>query len=327
VQDTKKLLPKHTARITITKVEPEIAGLDPKDYELIIEGTAAPSLVDSQRSSDRESVAARGPAERRNEYKPLLFEYGAPIKVKWYAPLNHGKKDWVGLYMVSDNSSREVTKISSSGRWIATNRNEYDMLNSEVGILSSDARTTITGDDGVEKERMSGEMLFSGDKLWWTQGVFEFRYHHNGKHNVMAISLPFEVRIPQFSDDDLGLLAPEFSITDTMSLRNDALIRHAIEKTLLPIVQNSFDRDPDIAPSTASEPFGSLVDRDGKYAKRVVYAVHQMFGIEFAPEVVKADGNVENLSWRIWEAKKVLAPFSMSRSRGASTPVEGDSGN
>jgi len=36
------------------------------------------------------------------------------------------------------------------------------------------------------------------------------------------------------------------------------------------------------------------------------------FGIEFAPEVVQADGNVKNLAWRICNAKKVLAPYSMS---------------
>jgi hypothetical protein len=30
------------------------------------------------------------------------------------------------------------------------------------------------------------------------------------------------------------------------------------------------------------------------------------FGVEFAPEVVQADGNVRNLAWRICNAKKVL---------------------
>lgn len=30
------------------------------------------------------------------------------------------------------------------------------------------------------------------------------------------------------------------------------------------------------------------------------------FGIEFAPEVVKADGNVRNLAWRVCSAKQVL---------------------
>lgn len=325
VEDTKSLLPKNPRRMTITKLEPEATGLDPRDYMLEIEGTPASALVDTQRSSNKESEQARVPGQRTNDFKALLLEYGAPIKVKWTAPLNHGKKDWVGLYMVSDNSSREVTRLSSSGRWISTNRHEYDVLNSEVGILTSDVKSTRRTESGEEKECLTGEMLFSGDKLWWTQGVFEFRYHHHGKHNVMAISLPFEVRIPQFSEDELELLDSNTSFAKPSSPHSDALIRHSIENTLLPIVQNCFDRDPDIAPRTVSEAFGGLLERDGKYARRVVYVVHQMFGIEFAPEVVKADGKVENLAWRIWEAKKVLAPFSMSRSRGTSTPVEGDS--
>jgi phosphatidylethanolamine N-methyltransferase len=52
-----------------------------------------------------------------------------------------------------------------------------------------------------------------------------------------------------------------------------------------------------------------------------VYAIQQMFGIEFAPEVVQADGNVRNLAWRICNAKKVLAPYSMSHSKGRATPT------
>ena len=69
-----------------------------------------------------------------------------------------------------------------------------------------------------------------------------------------------------------------------------------------------------------------------------------MFGIEFAPEVVQADGNVRNLAWRICNAKKVLvsvtreegelldlrkadkriqAPYSMSPSHGRNTPTKG----
>lgn len=34
------------------------------------------------------------------------------------------------------------------------------------------------------------------------------------------------------------------------------------------------------------------------------------FGIEFAPEVVQADGTVRNLAWRICNAKKVLVSHS-----------------
>ena len=98
----------------------------------------------------------------------------------------------------------------------------------------------------------------------------------------------------------------------------EGLARNAVEEVLLPIVQNCFDRDPDVAPRSADEHFGPTLEREGKYAKRVVYAVQQMFGIEFAPEVVQADGTVRNLAWRICNAKKVLAPYSMKT--GTVTP-------
>ena len=48
---------------------------------------------------------------------------------------------------------------------------------------------------------------------------------------------------------------------------------------------------------------------------------NDMFGIELAPQVVKADGQVSNLAWRILEAEKVLQPYTMSKSRGTSTPT------
>ena len=214
--------------------------------------------------------------------------------MRWTAPVNHSKGDWVGLYMVADNASREVTRISSAGRWVATVPNEYEDTPGDKGILTSNE--LIFGakrEDGSAYDYMEGEMLFDGDKLFWTQGVFEFRYHHDGKHNVMAISLPFEILIGHFDEEDV-------------EVDSNGLFRTAVEKALLPLVRNCFDRNPDIAPNTVDENFGSLVQRDGKYAKRIIYAVHQMFGIEFAPGVVLADGNVKNLAWRICNAKQVL---------------------
>ena len=304
VRDSTALF-KHPARITITRLEPDLAGYDPKDYSLVISGT--PSSLSSTAGGCKGTGAGT-----EGQYKALSFEYGAPIKVRWTAPLNHSTKDWVGLYKVADNASREVTRVASQGRWIATNKDQYDSSSSERGILTSDIRISgANRKDGESKDYMAGEMEFTGDKLWWTTGVFEFRYHHNGKHNVMAISLPFEIKINKFDEDDVEPDA-------------NGVVRGAVEEALLPVVRNCFDRDPEIAPSTVQEMFGGLVERDGKYAKRVVYAVHQMyetidpliivhlmtclprFGIEFAPEVVQADGNVKNLAWRICTAKKVL---------------------
>lgn len=36
------------------------------------------------------------------------------------------------------------------------------------------------------------------------------------------------------------------------------------------------------------------------------------FGLELAPEVVQADGNVRNLAWRICNAKRVLVRTSLA---------------
>ena len=309
VRDTKHLFHNVPTRISIARMEPEVVGFDPKHYSLALQGTPSSPLAESQRSSDKEAVGARTSPNRTSNFRTLMFEYGAPIRVKWTAPLHHSKKDWIGLYMVADNASREVTRVASMGRWVATNPGEFDSFTADVGQISSDVKTRYLPSSETDpdlQERLSGEMSFSGDKLWWTQGVFEFRYHHNGTHNVMAISLPFEVRIPRFDEGDIQDLKSNGSISNPTSAQNETLIRSAIERELLPVVQNCFDRDPEIAPRTVDEGFGSLVERDGKFAKRVVYAVQAMFGIEFAPEVVQADGKVTNLAWRIWEAKKVL---------------------
>ncbi|PGG95640.1 phosphatidylethanolamine N-methyltransferase [Polytolypa hystricis UAMH7299] len=315
VKDTTALFHKYPARLTLSRLEPDLAGYNLEDYSLVVEGTQPSYVARTERASDKEGEQARSLPDRRGEVQNLMFEYGAPIKVKWTAPLNHCKKDWVGLYMVTDNSSREVTRISSQGRWVATNEGAFDTLRSEIGLVSSDITIpSPRSKNSASHQVASGEIVFSGDKLWWTQGVFEFRYHHNGKHNVMAISRPFEICIGKFDEDEAAVLqGDKFSV-----------YRTTVEEALLTVVQNCFDRDMEHAPQSVDEHFGGLVDRDGKYAKRVVFAVHHMFGIEFAPEVVRADGNVRNLAWRICNAKRVLAPYSMSRSDGTTTPTGGE---
>ncbi|KAI2617034.1 phosphatidylethanolamine N-methyltransferase [Hypomontagnella submonticulosa] len=301
VRDTTALFNKYPARLTLTKLSPDLAGFDPKHYSLTVEGESSGFSALTERASGKEGTAGRFP----NELKTMIFEYGAPIKVKWRAPANHGRKDWIGLYMVADNRSRDVTELSSLGRWIPTIPGQFESTTADKGILTWDQ--PVEDSTSSEVDLVSGEMVFSGDKLWWTQGVFEFRYHHDGNHNVMSISQPFEIHIGRFDYNDVDADIEGSS-------------QQAVESALLPVVQNCFDRDPDIAPSTPVEPFGSHVERDGKYAKRLVYAIHQMFGIEFAPAVVPADGNVRNLAWRIYNAKQVLAPYSMSCSKGTTTP-------
>lgn len=285
VRDTSALFNKYPARLTLSRISPDLAGYDPKHYSISVEGT--PLVGADERATGKESAKARV----SKAVKTKVFEYGAPIRVKWTAPANHAKKDWIGLYMVTDNTSREVTEVPSLGRWVPTRPGEYD-ITTDQGILSYD-QPIAASSASPEVGLVQGEMVFEGDKLWWTQGVFEFRYHHAGSHNVMSISEPFEVRLAKVEDEDAG---PE-----------------EVERALLPIVRNCLDRDPDIAPNTSEERFGGHVERDSKYAKRVVYAIHHMFGIEFAPAVVPADGNVRKLAWRICSAKEVLVRFSPPR--------------
>jgi phosphatidylethanolamine N-methyltransferase len=197
--------------------------------------------------------------------------------------------------MVTDNRSREVTDVSSLGPTCP-------------GVYDTSTNQRIPLSDVPIHEKMAAvdlvkcEMLFEGDKLWWTQGVFEFRYHHGGNHNVMSISEPFEVRIGRFDEEDVGV-------------DSNGVYEKAVESSLLPIVQNCLDRNPDIAPSTVDEPFGSLVERESKYARRVVYAIHHMFGIDFTPAIVPADGTVRKIAWRICNAKLVLVSRDLSPSQ------------
>jgi phosphatidylethanolamine N-methyltransferase len=264
VKDTRTLFKSYPGRMSISRHSQDISAFDPKQYKIEIEGTLSPPTVERQKNGGREGELARTPAARTSEFKTLALEYGAPIRVRWQAPLNHNKKDWIGLYMVADNQSREVTRISSNGRWIATNRDVYDSTRAEEGILVSDKFLPANPADETSSDCYTGEVAFRGDKLWWTTGVFEFRFHHGGRHHVMALSQAFEIRIPRFDEEDV-------------EVDNNGTIHRAVEEALLSMVQNCFDRDPEIAPSNSEEPFGSLVERDGKYAKRVVFAVHQMY--------------------------------------------------
>ena len=261
VRDTKTLFQQYPARISITRLAPDLAGYDPEEYSLDVEGEASCTTNALQRHSGREGGIAQEPQQHTSEFRTLVFEYGAPIRVKWRAPANHSKKDWIGLYQVADNASREVTRVSSQGRWVATTKGTYDQTNANTGIMVSDHMMHEADVDG--KKHCEGEMMFSGDKLWWTHGVYEFRYHHDGKHNVMAISLPFEIRIGRFDEDDVAV--DEYEV-----------FRGAIEQALLPVVRNCFDRDENIAPDDVEDAFGEGLQRDGRYAKRVVFAVHQM---------------------------------------------------
>lgn len=250
----------YPAHVNVARTSADIASRDRRNYSLEFVGEVISRDAANAKVSGREGDKAQL-STRDQQYQPVMLEYGAPIRVKWAAPLNHSKRDWIGLYMIGDNTSKEITRVSSQGRWVGTSRGGFDSARSEQGIIEAD-KQFIKWQNEQGEPLMTGEVEFSGDKLWWTTGVFEFRYHHDGKHNVMTTSGPFEVRIGCYADE-----------TVNYSHRASQM---AVEQSLLPVIRNCFDRDPEIAPNSMDQEFGSLVEREGKFARRAVYAIWQM---------------------------------------------------
>lgn len=90
---------------------------------------------------------------------------GQPIKISWESPKDlHTDKDWIGLYKITQTAyARNKTMITSNGRW--TNCDSY-----------------------------KGSYIFEKEKLFWEEGIYEFRFHLSGKHEVVYISEPFEIK-------------------------------------------------------------------------------------------------------------------------------------
>lgn len=92
---------------------------------------------------------------------PTRYRLGEPITVSWNAPKNHSRRDWIGIYRLGANKSSLVTRVSSQGKWLGVNNDEWD------GNVHGGAK-----DSAVET---SGRLIFSGKHLPWTVGVYELR--------------------------------------------------------------------------------------------------------------------------------------------------------
>lgn len=118
------------------------------------------------------SIAIHGlsQGQQGTDYLPDYTYVGSPIRVLWKSPIEgHHPKDWIGLYrIVQTLYLRSKTLLSSHGRWHFC--------------------PTATGD-----------MEFAGDQLFWEEGMYEFRYHLDGKHEVAYISEPFEIKVPKLT--------------------------------------------------------------------------------------------------------------------------------
>ncbi|EWC48660.1 hypothetical protein DRE_01882 [Drechslerella stenobrocha 248] len=288
-----------SSRILFSSISDDVSKLDISLYSLeILTAKRAPTPLGA----------------KSDAFSPLSVTYGSAVRIAWTVPKHHSKTDWIGLYRVNDNSHRSVTGIASMNRWTAVSRGEYPPYDEEALVIADEP---CAADNAHDAECVRGEAMFQGHRLFWHTGVYEFRYHHNGRHNVVAISLPFEVVVDRFDESSRGAGGAGGGVAAELSV-------DGIQQPLLEVVRDCFDRKEELAPETPDDEFGSFAEM--RYATRIVYAVKEMFGLDLAPEVVKADGTVRKLAWRIVNAKKVLAPFSLSRSSpSASSPIESSS--
>ncbi|GBE86958.1 Phosphatidylethanolamine N-methyltransferase [Sparassis crispa] len=259
VQDTKILLQQSREKLVITRVANNLSSFDTRKYKM--------AIVPSSDGS-------------------LHFHLGEPIQVKWLAPSNHSRRDWIGIYRVGANQSNLVTKTSSLGMWVPVHDEEWD----------GDIPLSLNNHNSTEGEPEGGEVVFQHGALPWKTGRYEIRYHHDGKYNVMSLDGPFEVYVEK----------PE------------SLSFATIRKCLMHIVPLCLDSDESLIPLSCKPEEARQVEQEGRdpddfrfwserQAKRISGAIRQAFGVELTPEVIVADANLSALTNRILVAKELLS--------------------
>ncbi len=204
----------------------------------------------------------------------LNFNIGDPIKLNWEADPNHSPTDWIGVYRVIDNQSNEITTVSSEGKWVPIDPDAYD-------------EDIIPPKPPLNEK--NGTVTFSSSVLPWEEGTYEFRYHHNGKHKVLAISQTFKIIIPKF--------------------KIDKSTPKETSNKLLPFIINAFDVSKDEPPKNIFEFWQLQNVEDSKVVKRLIYFIKESCGYELSKEVLYSDKNILQMSERLHKIHDVLKPF------------------
>ncbi|EPQ27459.1 uncharacterized protein PFL1_04997 [Pseudozyma flocculosa PF-1] len=252
----------------------------------------------------------------------LRFHLGEAIKVSWTAPTTHSRRDWIGIYLVSrlgesrtggSGEMELVTKISSQGKWLGVAEDEWEgdvhtgSTDSTSG-LGSDGAATRSAADGVVR----GTTVFQGTKLPWRTGVYEVRYHHDGKHNLLARSAqPLEIYIDAPQDEEdleqtyavlAKIVAFSLQAADPRAQRTKRLsISQPAEDAQVPAASPQ----PEVEAGTDPDDF-TIWDLD--QARRIAEAIKMAFGLELSTEVVVAEANTRRLARDVVEGRKVLRP-------------------
>ncbi|GAA5943073.1 phosphatidylethanolamine N-methyltransferase [Sporobolomyces koalae] len=184
VEDTKLLLQQSGERFVISRVATDLASYDQSRYSLSLRPSSfSPSTPHASTSS--------APS--------LRYHLGEPITLDWTAPSNHSRKDWIGIYRLGANKSKLVTRVSSQGKWIGVFNDEWE---GDTYAPAENEAQSQDNQDPIQGEHEKGRVTFSGKKLPWRTGLYELRYHHDGKHSVMASAGPVEIFVERPDNPD-----------------------------------------------------------------------------------------------------------------------------
>ncbi|KAJ1968650.1 phosphatidylethanolamine N-methyltransferase [Dispira parvispora] len=319
VEDTKQLVGQSKAKLAATKSSGHLEQLKwPAGvYTVALESPAScqDPRIRSLARTPRHPVAILDHPERRTAVHspqlnspinnasrqpiPIVYSLGEPIRVTWQAPASHSRKDWVGIYKVTSNPLDGVTSVSSKGRFhyvvsdpdspalVQQDCKPTEQNPSAVGGLT--LGTEKVGGQEVSVHR--GTVEFSHDTLPWEVGTYEIRYHCGDGYTVLALTQPFEISLAPVCVEELD--------------------ESIVESAMLLYLQRCLASGPLAYPlETPEDPFVQVSDAQ---AKRVVYGIKLLFGIEFSPSIVHLDLNTRRLSQRVLAAYKALAPFSSPR--------------
>lgn len=142
---------------------------------------------------------------------PIKYRLGEPITIQFTAVAGFiTLRDWVGLYPTTANPNSLLTTTKSEGRWLfvtgSVNR-DWEPEGESHGktiVKSVDGKTLmgvteVTTFEADGHDCFRGKLTFRNNRLPWRAGIYEARYHYDGKHGVITGSQSFEIVADEFS--------------------------------------------------------------------------------------------------------------------------------
>ena len=226
----------------------------------------------------------------------IRVPYGEPIRVEFVGCRETMKrKDWVGIYEIGANFDETITTSTCGSRWgyLAGEIQPSQDPSNPDGRLFTRTKTrqlyfgstpvTLTKSVIPGLRLVNGKITFDKMMLPWKTGVYEFRYHHDGKYNVVATSIPFEIYLPE-----KRCIKSPSDIVDQ----------------LLPVVKRCLDlgteelrADEGMLRRLPTSPQNGNYQR--QVSERIVYAIKSIYNVDFSWKAIDNLYSLENLAERV----------------------------